>query len=165
MFDSKDQIVLPGGRKVHREDSGRYRDAVTGRWVAADSVEGANFAPRHDLEEKSNQKLMAQPTLRDFLDRAVKQAAHNQGHPVESLGEAWAKVLQVQAEIALDKQDPAKATAAARLLAKATNFMSGLEPERDEQAPWFILGRELAGEVLDLIWEEQDRRKAGIPEG
>jgi hypothetical protein len=89
----------------------------------------------------------------------MEQAAREHGFPVESLGEAWGKVMQVQAEIALDKNNAAKATAAAKLLAQATGIMDETEADQNEQAPWFVLGRKLAWKVLTIIQDEKSRRE------
>ena len=143
--------TLQDGRQVHRDADGRYRDVVSGRWLAAAEVEAQLAAG-----EGSGEVL----TLHERMGDAVLKAALNQGHQVASVEEAIGKVVQVQAEIALDKDEPAKATAAARLLDKVTGFFESADPEEEGDEPWFVLGRELAIEVLAMVQEEQERREA-----
>jgi hypothetical protein len=91
------------------------------------------------------------------MEAALRQGALEQGLEVDSGAEAFANVMRVQTEIALDKSDPGKATAAARLLTKTTSLITDLTKEGGDR-PWFVLGRELAEQVLALINEELDHR-------
>ena len=147
MDTDQNLVRLNDGRQVRRDAKGQYRDLVTGRWVSAAEVED-QLAAEEDF-----------PPRRQVMEAALLQAALNQGHVVETVEEAIGKVVQVQAEIALDKDEPAKATAAARLLNKVTGFFEGADPEESAEDPWFVLGRELAVEVLALVEEEQARRE------
>ncbi|MEN8241146.1 MAG: hypothetical protein ABFS17_04440 [Chloroflexota bacterium] len=149
MEAAKDLQVLPDGRQVRRDAQGRYRDVGTGRWLAAAEVDPVS--PSGALPQ----------TPRTLIEEAVSQAVRNQGYPVETFDQAVGRLIQVQAEIALDKDDPAKATSAARLLEKLTGLFSEVDAEEDSQKPWFVLGRELAVEVLALVEEEQARREDG----
>ena len=141
--------TLLDGRQVRCDANGRYRDVVSGRWLAAAEVEAGLGGGKGSGEAL---------TLHDRMGDALLKAALNQGHAEESVEEAIGKVVQVQAEIALDKDEPAKATAAARLLNKVTGFFENADPEGAGDEPWFVLGRELAIEVLALVEEEQERR-------
>jgi hypothetical protein len=149
------EFELPDGRIVQQSPSGRYRDKRTGKWVSKVYVEKMRVASGWNGDQAAKQPL----SPRDYVSKAMEQAARESGYEVESMGEAWGKVMQVQAEIALDKKNAAKATAAAKMLAQATKIMDDQEGDKDDQAPWFVLGRELAWEMLFIIQEEKTRRE------
>lgn len=150
------EFELIDGRVVRQTPSGRYQDKRTGKWLSKKVVLELRIAK--SIEENQDTRPMLSP--RDYVFQAMQQAARKHGYPVESLEEAWGKVMQVQAEIALDKSNAAKATAAARMLAQATGIMEEPEADQDEQTPWFVLGRKLAWEMLFLIREEKTCRES-----
>lgn len=123
--DARAKVILKDGRQVWRDVRVRYREVDTGRWIAAEEAEA----------------LMG-TTLMSL--------------PLEESGPAANQILrkrlmEVQAQIALDKESGAKATSAARLV---LNMLKDMEQEEDhpgDEKPWFVLGRELAKEVLAII--------------
>lgn len=149
------EFELIDGRIVQQSPSGRCRDKSTGRWLSKAFAEKM----RIDVKASGGQDPKQTASPRDFASQAMQLAAQEHGYSVGSFGEAWGKVIQVQAEIALDKSNAAKATAAAKLLAKATGIMEEPEGGQEDQEPWFILGRSLALEMLSFIQEEKTRRK------
>ncbi|MBT4683249.1 MAG: hypothetical protein HOB70_09450, partial [Chloroflexi bacterium] len=64
----------------------------------------------------------------------------------------WGHLVGVQAEIAMDKDNGSKATAAAKLVAQVMGTMEG-SPAQDEGIEKLVLGRELAKQVLALLKE------------
>lgn len=149
MHTKPDLITLPDGRQARIGADGRYHTLGSGRWLTAAEVETACAGPQ----------TAASP--RSLIAEAVSQAARNQGFAVKTVDQAVGKLIQVQAEIALDKEDPGKATAAARLLGKLTGLFDQVDTDQNKNTPWFVLGRELAIEVLALVEEEQVRRDGG----
>lgn len=91
----------------------------------------------------------------------MQAAAKSQGYSTESFPEVVARLIGVQTEIALNKDDPARATAAANYLSRNIRLIGEEDGEGQSAQPWFILGRELAGQVLALVEAEQARRAAG----
>ena len=59
--------------------------------------------------------------------------------------------MDVQAQIAMDKQAGAKSTSAARLVLQMLNEMEEKARKSGQDGPWFVLGRQLAEEVLRLV--------------
>ena len=145
------EFKLSDGRIVQRSPSGRHRDKCTGKWVSKEDINNLRFVVPCALSEPDAQSVKQNLAPRDYVFQAMERAASEHGFPVESLGEAWGLVMQVQAEIAPDKNNAAKATAAAKMLAQATGIMNEADADQDEEAPWFVLGRELAWEMLSLI--------------
>ena len=91
----------------------------------------------------------------------ILEAVQSTGLPAESLEEALGHLMAVQTEIALDKDNGAKATSAARLIGQVTGVLGrGAKQARSEKEgpPWFVLGSELALQVLALIEKELARR-------
>ena len=89
------------------------------------------------------------------------KALKAQGLRVKSLDDIWGQMLGVQAEIALDKDNGSRATAAAKLIAQALGTLQAEEaPAVDEDE--VILGRELAQQVLDLIEAPQIKSSASL---
>jgi hypothetical protein len=154
-----EEYELSDGRIVQQSLSGRYRDKRTGKWVSTVDAESLRLVETCALTVPEDQSEKQKLSTRDHVFQAMQQAARKHGYPVESLGEAWGKVMQVQAEIALDKDNAAKATAAAKLLAQATKIMDEHEGDKEEQPSWFVLGRELAWEMLTVIQDERCRRE------
>jgi hypothetical protein len=156
MDSENDLINLPDGRQARLGADGRYHDVHTGRWLAASEVESLPAAGRDSKATPAAEAVAL--TQRQMIRDAICRAARRQGHDVDSAEQAVGKLIEVQAEIALDKDDPAKATAAARLLDKLTGLFAEAEEQEDSTQPWFVLGRELAIELLALVEEEQERR-------
>jgi hypothetical protein len=153
------EFKLSDGRIVQQSPSGRFRDKHTGKWVSKADAESLRLDPPCGLSAPGDPTAQQTASSRDYALEAVEQAVRQQGHEVRSSGEAWGKVIQVQAEIALDKNNASKSTAAAKLLAQATGIMDESEGDKEEQAPWFVLGRELAREMLGIIQDERSRRE------
>jgi hypothetical protein len=129
--DARAKIKLSDGREVWRYVQVQYRVVGTGRWISPGEAEALLV---NSIETDS-------PTAIEKID-------------IQNLRE---KLLRVKSQIALDQEGGAKATSAARLV---LNILREMEADRDarvEDRPWFVLGRELAEEVLALVREEQDR--------
>jgi hypothetical protein len=109
------------------------------------------------LAEKTDRNP-AGKNSRALIEAAVVQAAREHGREVESPQEAFAEMIGVQAGIALDDSKPAQAIAAVRLIAKEAQ-LSGQDDSEEADQPWFVLGRQLAEQVLALIEEELARRE------
>lgn len=123
--DARAKILLTDGREVWRDVRVRYREVKTGRWIPKDEAE-------------------ALLPLQEVLIRPLKAGQERN----QSLRQ---RLMEVQAEIALDRDAGAKATSAARLVLSMLKEMDQADQNRNEDIPWFVLGRELAKEVLELI--------------
>ena len=79
------------------------------------------------------------------------------GYQAETVEQAWGKLIEVQAELALEKEQGSKATTAARFVGQ----MTGLDESEQEnrQTGHLVLGRELALEILDLLEEGEEIKK------
>ena len=95
----------------------------------------------------------AKKTFRQF----VLQTAQEKGHQVETPEEAFGKIIAVQTEIALDPNNGAKATSAAHFIVKTTGILDDSD-DQPETERW-VLGKKLAGELLQIIEEEKDSRQ------
>jgi hypothetical protein len=152
MENKIDLIRLRDGRMVRREPNGRFREIASGKWVSAGQVENQmSRLPegKGEREEKSRQAL---------VQEAVVGAARQKGMVVSSPDEAFAEIVGVQAGIALDKDKPNQATNAARFIVREAHLTDGEAEEEGKKKPWFILGRELAEKVLEMVEEEIERR-------
>ncbi|MEJ2758073.1 MAG: hypothetical protein P8046_06265, partial [Anaerolineales bacterium] len=103
----------------------RYREVRTGRWIPKAEAEALMPVSLHPSHLILAQEVEAQ-SLRQRL-------------------------MEVQAEIALDRDAGAKATSAARLVLNMLKDKDQAEQTGDEDTPWFVLGRQLAKEALELI--------------
>jgi len=131
MDDAKAKIQLADGREIWRQVKVEYREVGTGRWVSAEEVEHlypAGWEP--DSPEPGKKKLQPEQLRQQIVD--------------------------VQAQIALDANRGSKSTSAARLVLKALENMEN-ENQDELPTPWFILGRNLAEEVLMLIEQPSDQ--------
>lgn len=134
--DAMAKIVLKDGREVWRDVRVRYREVETGRWIKAEEAEALMDTP--------------QPLL---------PSEQTGGQSYKSLRK---RLMEVQAQIALDREGGARSTSAARLV---MNMLKEIEQEEDDQTddqPWFILGRELAKEVLALIESVEKEGKRNL---
>ena len=112
--DAKARLTLLDGRVVWRDGRGRYRDEANGQWVGAEAIKALLPSPETvQLSEKPK-------NVRQHVLDAVEGAVRRQGYAVKDSAEAFGTVMGVQAEIALDKENGARATSAARLVAQAT---------------------------------------------
>jgi hypothetical protein len=134
-------VILHDGREVYKDAKGRWRDIDSNRFVREKDVEDAR-AGRNKRSSK------------DYVLKAVRE----QGFSVGSAEEAFAKIVGVQAEIALEKEGGSKAIQAAKFVAQATGMMEGEKEEEKEAEGELALGREMALKLLDLIEEEKLRR-------
>ena len=125
--DARAKIVLTNGREVWRDVRVCYRDVKTGRWIPKEEVE----------------------PLMEISVRQTKPVVFTQGES-RSLRK---RLMEVQAEIALDPEAGARATSAARLVLNMLKEIEQEEQTQNDDQPWFILGRELAREVLAQIEE------------
>jgi cell division protein FtsB len=121
--DAKARILLTDGREVWRDVRVRYREVRTGRWIPKAEAEALMPVSLHPSHLILAQEVEAQ-SLRQRL-------------------------MEVQAEIALDRDAGAKATSAARLVLNMLKDKDQAEQTGDEDTPWFVLGRQLAKEVLN----------------
>lgn len=156
--DARAKITLPDGRQVWRDGRGRYRDAQTGKWVAREEIEPTlpNILPTTAQKKTSG-------GLQSAAERQIIEAVRGMGREADTLEDALGQLVGVQAEIALDKDNGAKATNATRLIGQITGILGkggkqAEDAEADDQ-PWFVLGREHAKHLLALIEEEQARRE------
>ncbi len=144
---------MADGSTVWRDGGGRYRDVVSGRFVARAVVEGDRGG-----EDEQPLATRAQRSARARVMDRVQQ----RGHAAVSAEDAWGQLVGVQAEIALDSDNGSKATAAAKLVAQATGMLETPEDEAVEgpgrEGEDFLLGRELARQLVSLIEEERVRR-------
>lgn len=123
--DARAKIVLKDGRQVWRDVRVRYREVDTGRWISAEEAEALLDTPMSDVSTGESGP---------DANRVLRK-----------------RLMDVQAQIALDRDAGAKATSAARLVLNMLKEMEQEEDEQEDDQPWFILGRELAKEVLALI--------------
>ena len=125
--DARAKIRLKDGREVWRIV--RYREVGSGRWVSANEVERL-------LPEGIGEPPQFSAALRPDPDHIRQQ------------------IVDVQSQIALDKQAGAKSTSAARLVIQMLNEMEEKAQKSGEDMPWFVLGRQLAEQVLRLVETE-----------
>lgn len=130
--DAKAKIQLTDGREIWRQVKVEYREVGTGRWVSAEEVEHL-YPTGWEINSLELIKQNLQP---------------------EQLRQ---QIVDVQAQIALDAQRGSKSTSAARLVLKALDEMEA-EYQGEQPMPWFILGRELAEEILLLIEHETEAK-------
>ena len=131
--DAKAKIRLKDGREVWRKVTTSYREVASGRWISAQEVE-------------------------KLLPEGWAAGSSLSTEPRPDLDDIRRQIVDVQSQIALDKQSGAKSTSAARLVLKALSEMEKGNLEEEQNAPWFILGRELAEQVLQLIDEEKEKK-------
>ncbi len=155
MDDARAKIRLEDGREVWRDGAGRYREVGSGRWVAAQVVEAGMSDWQPEQRPRSGLSASARAQVRQDLAQAVQQL----GLDVSSPEEAYGKLIAVQAQIAMDKENGARATSAVRLIGQAAGLLEEEEEAEDADQPWFVLGRQLAKEVLGLVEAEQARRE------
>ena len=122
--DARAKIRLKDGREVWRMV--RYREVGSGRWVSANEVEKL-------LPEGIGEPSQFSADSRPDPDRIRRQ------------------IVDVQAQIAMDKQAGVKSTSAARLVLQMLNEMEEKARKSGQDGPWFVLGRQLAEEVLRLV--------------
>ena len=130
MDDARAKIRLSDGREVWRQVKVEYREVDTGRWVSSEEVEKLCPASWNLDTSKLSGKIIQPDQLRQ-------------------------QIVDVQAQIALDSQGGAKSTSAARLVLKALDEMQA-EDQGEQSMPWFILGRNLAEEILLLLENSPD---------
>ncbi len=148
------KVQLADGCTVWRDGGGRYRDVVSGRFVARAVVEGESAAEDDEQPLATRAKQSARVRVMDRVQQ--------RGHAAVSAEDAWGELVGVQAEIALDSDNGSKATAAAKLVAQATGMLDAPEDGAAEgtgrEGEDFLLGRELARQLVSLIEEERTRR-------
>lgn len=132
--DARAKVRLKDGREVWRMVS--YREVGSGRWVSAKEVDR-------------------------LLPEDVKVKPGGRSAPRPDLEQIRQQIVDVQAQMALDKQAGAKATGAARLVLKTLNEMEQADSDEPADTAWFILGRQLAEQILVLI-EMEKEGKTGI---
>lgn len=160
--DARAKIKLGDGREVWREVIVRYRNVRTGKWVSSEDVAVAQTAASSELPVQRPPEPVEPQDTKKQTEKWILEAVQKLGLPAGTFDEALGQLLAVQAEIALDKDNGAKATSAARLIGQVTGMLgrgAGADPAGEEDQPWFVLGRELARHVLALIEEEQARRE------
>ncbi|HKJ27401.1 MAG TPA: hypothetical protein VJ965_07170 [Anaerolineales bacterium] len=158
--DARAKLKLADDREVWRDGSGRYRDCATGKWVARETVEESAPVPA-PLNLWLPEKESPVHSAMGEAEKRIMEAVQAMGLEAASIEEAVAHLLAVQAEIALDKDNGAKATSAVRLIGQYTGMLgkrSEDEKTDEDPQPWFILGRDLAQQILTLVEKEQARR-------
>lgn len=171
--EARAKVKLAGGREVWRDGHGRYRDVNTGRWVARLAVEAESISLEQDRKQTTlppnrwqpeKQVLQARlsPGLSKEVEKEIIAAVRRLGLPASSLDEAVGQLLAVQAEIALDKENGAKSTSAARLISQAAGILGKAAPSKTEQQegqPQFVLGARLAKQILAMAEAELTARQ------
>lgn len=142
------EMHLKTKQVVNLEKHKMYRDPKTGRFIARKDI-GQYLKIKEERSKKEKQKAPNSP-----LGEKIVEAVREQGIEVNTIEEVWAKLIGIQAEIALDKTNGAKATAAAKLVAQVMGTMDGDSPKEDG-TDMLVLGRELAKEILALIEKEK----------
>lgn len=171
--DARAKIKLADGREVWRDGQGRYRDVNTGKWVSRLEVETESIAveqhgklttlpPNRWLPEKAVLQANLASGLTIETEKGIIAAVRRLGLTASTLDEAVGHLLGVQTEIALDKDNGAKSTSAARLITQATGLLgkaaqAGAEPQEDH--PHFVLGARLAKQLLALVEAELSARQ------
>jgi len=125
--DARAKITLPDGREVWRQIKVYYREVDSGRWISTQLVEGLIRAGETRILAASNDDL---EHIRD-------------------------RIVEVQSQIALDKESGARSTSAARLVLKALHEMQANALDKGQDPPWFVLGRQLAEHILQMVEEVQ----------
>lgn len=129
--DIRARVILKDGREVWRDGEGQIIDVDSGEIL---SISGdVNKPASGDSKTSSRRHLMA--------------VVQSQKEAVEDVYDAWGHIVGVQAKIAL-AGDGAKATAAAKFVAKATGL---LDEEENEKQDRDVFGKELADEVLAKV--------------
>ena len=133
---------MADGRVARRDERGRWREVETGRFVKKGEVKAG--------EEQGTSRLATRKSMVDKVRQMGLEAKDD--------NEAWGQLMGVQTEIALDKENGSRATAAAKLVAQASGVMEEGQ-ETEEKDLTLALGRELALAVLALVEEELARRR------
>jgi hypothetical protein len=137
-----EEVKLADGRVARRDERGRWREVETGRFVKKGEVKAG--------EEQGTSRLATRKSMVDKVRQMGLEAKDD--------NEAWGQLMGVQTEIALDKENGSRATAAAKLVAQASGVMEEGQ-ETEEKDLTLALGRELALAVLALVEEELARRR------
>jgi hypothetical protein len=133
--DAKAKIRLMDGREVWRKVKVEYREVGTGRWVSAGDVDSLLLPEWSETDAPL-------------------------GKPKAEIGKIRQQIVDVQSRIALDREVGAGSTSAARLVLKTLNEMENSHLAEGQTKPWFVLGRQLAVQILKLIEEEQERDRS-----
>ena len=147
-------MVLPNGRRVRREKSGRYRDAASGKWLSREVVEGEAL-----MEGEGDAPAAVERSKRHLLE-----SVQTGGYEAETPEDAWGRLIGVQAEIALDKEQGSKATAAAKLVAQATGMLpdgrgAGEVPALEGMR--LEMGKGLVVQILEMIEKRREAAQEG----
>jgi len=129
--DARAKVRLKDGREVWRMV--RYREVGSGRWVSAKEVDR-------------------------LLPEDVKVKPGGRSAPRPDLEQIRQQIVDVQAQLALDKDAGAKSTSAARLVLKMLSELEDKDRKSGPDAPWFVLGRQLAEQVLRLVEAENEEK-------
>ena len=138
------RLILEDGTEVYRDGKGRYRDVVSGRFLRKQDVEKR-------LRETPGKISPMQAARNGILDAVCKL-----DRPVQTVEEAWARLIEIQTEIALDIEQGSKATTALKFL----GAISGLDivEENLEQARLELIDPQSARLLLELIEEIQEEQ-------
>lgn len=134
--DARAKIRLKDGREVWRMV--RYREVGSGRWVSANEVEG-------------------------LLPEGIGEPAQFSADSSPDPDQIRQQIVDVQTQIALNKQAGAKSTTAARLVFQMLSEMEDKARKSGQDAPWFVLGRQLAEQVLRLVEAENEEKNGDLP--
>jgi hypothetical protein len=161
--DIKARLRLPDGRLVYRDGQGRHRALGSGQFVPDAEAVKAEPAPPESLISASDL-----PAAHAWSTDAARRGLLAAVDGAETAEEAWARIVAVQAEIALDPEAGARATAAARLVAQAAGMLPPAGRVGDRQAE---RGRELdiiadeALQVLVFLFRQQKDRLSPLEAG
>jgi len=134
--DARAKVRLKDGREVWRMV--RYREVGSGRWVSANEVEG-------------------------LLPEGTGEPAQFSADSIPDPDRIRQQIVDVQTQIALNKQAGAKSTTAARLVIQMLDEMEDKARKSGQDGPWFVLGRQLAEQVLRLVEAENEEKNGDLP--
>lgn len=134
--DAQAKITLKDGREVWRMV--RYREVGSGRWVSANEVEG-------------------------LLPEGIGEPAQFSADSSPDPDQIRQQIVDVQTQIALNKQAGAKSTTAARLVFQMLSEMEDKARKSGQDVPWFVLGRQLAEQVLRLVEAQNEEKNGDLP--
>lgn len=97
-------------------------------------------------------------TLHSAARTGLLDAVRESGIEAAHIADAWAQIVAVQAEIALDAAGGTKATAAAKFVAGAAGLPLLIEPEvRDYELP---MEEEVGLTIIEMVKRSERGRKA-----
>jgi hypothetical protein len=164
--DLKARLRLPDGRLVYRDGQGRHYALGSGQFVPEAEAAGAEPAPPENLFSGSDLPSLhvSQSAVPGVFTDAARRGLLAAVEGAETAEEAWARIVAVQAEIALDPEAGARATAAAKMVAQATGMLPPAGGVGDRQPPpdraLDIVADEALQVLVFLFRQQNDRLSA-----